>query len=139
MKMKTRRPKIFKPKTKTNQPTYFLLISYISILLFINGVSVAVIFSILSLQHSNTHLNLPPYSMALSIILSSLNIMSLWALLKWKKWGFWGYCATTIASIPLSVYLGAPWAKASLGLIAIFILYSLYQVGGKKKAWNKLI
>jgi hypothetical protein len=134
--MKEKRPVSFKSRSK--QPKYLLLISYLCVLMFINGVMVAMVFAILNFEHTNPGLTVPPYSMAISIGLAICNMLSLWALLHWKKWGFWGYCLGSIAMIPLSVYLGTSLSKALLSLVAIFILYSLYQIGGKKKAWNKL-
>lgn len=134
--MKAKRPVSFKSRSK--QPKYFLLLSYLWVLMFINGVIVAMVFAILNFQHTNTNVTLPAYSMAISIVLAVFNMISLWALVHWKKWGFWGYCLCSIAMIPLSVYLGTALPKALLSLVAIFILFSLYQIGGKKKAWNKL-
>jgi len=67
-----------------------------------------------------------------------INLISTFAILRWKKWGFWLFTLTACVTLCINLYIGAGISSAVFGLSGVAILYGVLHIGGDKKGWTQL-
>lgn len=141
--MKTVRKKVRKvtPQQKVQTTKRWLLNIFVYFLMFLNGMMI--MMSFLAIMYKGQIATPTPtlhsneiYATAIAIAL--FNIFFLLHILRHDRWAFWGFCVSTLASIGLNIYIGAPVGKALLGLGAPIILFGLLYMGGRKSAWHTM-
>ena len=71
-------------------------------------------------------------------IFSLINIVSSFAIYKWKKWGFWLFTLTGFLTCFINISAGLNILSCVIGLSGLAILYGVLQIGGDKKGWTQL-
>ncbi|MGE3919930.1 MAG: hypothetical protein AB7F64_03095 [Gammaproteobacteria bacterium] len=128
---------------KKNEPKYYLLVSFLYVLMIINCMGVILSMGVMSMLHDKTNLPISMGTLEAFIGIFTINFIALRAMTQWRKWGFWCFCLTSLITAGISSYLyttyGLAWYKSALSSVTPCILvYILYQIGGKKKPWLKL-
>ena len=68
-----------------------------------------------------------------------INLISTFAILRWKKWGFWLFTLTAFVPFCVNLYSGMFAIYSLLSeFIVVAILYGVLQIGGDKKGWSQL-
>ena len=83
-------------------------------------------------------MTLPSWVLPALGIFSLINIVSSFAIFKWKKWGFWLYALMAFFTLCINLYVGLGIVQYLLGLTGVAILYGVLQIGGDKKGWSQL-
>ena len=71
-------------------------------------------------------------------VLWLLNLISAFAILRWKKWGFWLFTLTASIPLWLNLNFGTSINYSVLELTGVAFLYGVLQIGGDKKGWSQL-
>jgi hypothetical protein len=82
--------------------------------------------------------NMPDWAFPVLIVGSLFNLACAIALFKWKKWGFWGLAASSAVVFFINLSIGLALGSAVLGLMGIFVLYGVLQIGQERKGWTQL-
>jgi uncharacterized membrane protein len=81
----------------------------------------------------------PGWIFTATSVISLFSLIFAIALFAWKKWAFWGYVVSSIASVIVSMLMGAAVWQWLLGLVGVVVLYAVLQIGGEeKKGWPQL-
>lgn len=80
----------------------------------------------------------PAWALFVMTILGIANLVFAVALFRWKRWGFFGLLVTTTLALIINLRIGIKPAVFVAGLCGIVILYTVLQIGGKKKGWDQL-
>ena len=79
-----------------------------------------------------------PWLFPISFIITTINIVFVVALWKWKKWGFWGLVGTSLVFFIINLLTGLNVFQAGMGFVGLAILYVLLQIGKDYKGWAQL-
>ena len=67
-----------------------------------------------------------------------INVISAFALLRWRRWGFWLCIASAIAGVAINISIGLGPQGAFGAVFGIAVLYGVLHIGKEKKAWPRL-
>lgn len=79
-----------------------------------------------------------PISIGVIVICAIANIIFAVALFRWQRWGFYGFIAASAVALITNLSLGLGIGQSLFGLVGIFILYWVLNMGGERKAWPRL-
>lgn len=60
-----------------------------------------------------------------------LNVLSAFAIWRWRRWGFWLFVSTSVTVLVVNLTLGVG-PQAVLGLISALVLYAALQLGSPR-------
>jgi len=113
------------------------LTAYLSVMLLANSVT-ALIYTLGGAAVSEALPDMPGWVTPLLAVLGLFNLVCTIGLFKWKKWGFYGFCASSALALAVNLSLGVGVAATVGGLMGIFFLYGVLQIGGDKRGWAQL-
>ena len=123
---------------------HWCLFAYLVLILIANALIASFYFFIVPIPPSDISeemarlIKFPNWYFPVMGVLCLLNLISAFAILKWKKWGFWLFTLTACVTICLNLYAGVSIGSSLFGLVGVAILYGVLQIGGDKKGWTQL-
>ena len=118
---------------------HWCLFAYLVLTLIANAFLSFVYFKTSTIQPQTADQSLiPQWYFQVVGILCLFNLISAFAILKWKKWGFWLFTLTACVTLCLNLYAGVSIGSSMFGLVGVAILYGVLQIGGDKKGWTQL-
>tara|TARA_B100000579_G_C22145000_1_gene538256 strand:- start:11 stop:400 length:390 start_codon:yes stop_codon:yes gene_type:complete len=118
---------------------HWCLFAYLVLTLIANAFLSFVYFKTSTIQPQTAYQSLiPQWYFQVVGILCLFNLISAFAILKWKKWGFWLFTLTASIPLNLNLYFELSIVYSVGELIGVAILYGVLQIGGDKKGWSQL-
>ena len=123
---------------------HWCLFAYLVLILIANSERASFYFFILPIPPPDISeemarlIKFPNWYFPVMGVLCLLNLISAFAILRWKKWGFWLFTLTASIPLWLNLNFGTSINYSVLELIGVAILYGVLQIGGDKKGWSQL-
>src|SRR5436190_21747036 len=82
--------------------------------------------------------HIPDWAFPVLIAVCLFNLVCVIALFRWKKWGFWELVVSAAVALGVNVAIGLGPLAAIGGIVAVFPVYGLLQIGKENKGWSQL-
>ena len=123
---------------------HWCLFAYLVLILIANALIASFYFFIVPIPPSDISeemarlIKFPNWYFPVMGVLCLLNLISAFAILRWKKWGFWLFTLTASIPLWLNLNFGTSINYSVLELTGVAFLYGVLQIGGDKKGWSQL-